>query len=74
MIIFEAKMFSRIIFLSLTYVIFVIFKLFCVQKEREKRWDEKNQEAIAEAVKQLDAYDKVGASFRTLSTCYNTRY
>lgn len=31
----------------------------CLQKERKKRWDEKNQEAIAEAVKQLDEFDKV---------------
>lgn len=30
-----------------------------VQKERKKRWDEKNQEAIAEALKQLDDFDKV---------------
>lgn len=30
-----------------------------LQKERKKKWDEKNQEAIAEAVKQLDEFDKV---------------
>lgn len=30
-----------------------------MQKERKKEWDEKNQEAIAEAVKQLDDFDKV---------------
>lgn len=30
-----------------------------MQKERKKRWDEKNQEAIAEAVKQLDEFEKV---------------
>lgn len=30
-----------------------------LQKERKRRWDEKNQEAIAEAVKQLDQFDKV---------------
>lgn len=29
------------------------------QKERKKKWDEKNQEAIAEAVKQLEEFDKV---------------
>lgn len=29
------------------------------QKERKKKWDEKNQEAIAQAVKQLDEFDKV---------------
>ncbi|GFP82230.1 tripeptidyl-peptidase 2 [Phtheirospermum japonicum] len=29
-----------------------------LKKERKKRWDEKNQEAIAEAVKQLDEFDK----------------
>ncbi|XP_047329580.1 tripeptidyl-peptidase 2 isoform X2 [Impatiens glandulifera] len=29
-----------------------------MKKERKKIWDEKNQEAIAEAVKQLDAFDK----------------
>lgn len=30
-----------------------------LQKERRKKWDEKNQEAITEAVKQLDEFDKV---------------
>ncbi|KAH6782852.1 tripeptidyl peptidase ii [Perilla frutescens var. hirtella] len=29
-----------------------------LKKERKKKWDEKNQEAIAEAVKQLDDFDK----------------
>ncbi|KAL2227071.1 UNVERIFIED_CONTAM: Tripeptidyl-peptidase 2 [Sesamum indicum] len=29
-----------------------------LKKERKKKWDEKNQEAIAEAVKQLDEFDK----------------
>lgn len=29
-----------------------------VKKERKRRWDEKNQEAIADAVKQLDQFDK----------------
>ncbi|KAK6155687.1 hypothetical protein DH2020_009935 [Rehmannia glutinosa] len=29
-----------------------------LKKERKKRWDEKNQEAIAEAVKHLDEFDK----------------
>ncbi|XP_010255392.1 PREDICTED: tripeptidyl-peptidase 2 [Nelumbo nucifera] len=29
-----------------------------VKKERKKKWDEKNQEAIAEAVKQLDEFDQ----------------
>ncbi|CAN4087751.1 unnamed protein product [Withania somnifera] len=29
-----------------------------VKKERKRRWDEKNQEATAEAVKQLDQFDK----------------
>ncbi|KAF9624676.1 hypothetical protein IFM89_012947 [Coptis chinensis] len=30
-----------------------------VQKEKKKKWDEKNQEAIAEAVKNLDQFDQV---------------
>ncbi|KAK4492767.1 hypothetical protein RD792_000087 [Penstemon davidsonii] len=30
-----------------------------LKKERKKRWDEKNQEAIADAVKQLDQFDKI---------------
>ncbi|KAG8381312.1 hypothetical protein BUALT_Bualt06G0109300 [Buddleja alternifolia] len=29
-----------------------------LKKERKKKWDEKNQEAIADAVKQLDEFDK----------------
>ncbi|KAL0317794.1 UNVERIFIED_CONTAM: Tripeptidyl-peptidase 2 [Sesamum angustifolium] len=29
-----------------------------LKKERKKKWDEKNQEAVAEAVKQLDEFDK----------------
>ncbi|XP_071686212.1 tripeptidyl-peptidase 2 [Rutidosis leptorrhynchoides] len=29
-----------------------------LKKERKKRWDEKNQETIAEAVKQLEEFDK----------------
>ncbi|CAH9123538.1 unnamed protein product [Cuscuta epithymum] len=42
----------------------MVFELFTdgltsrVKKERRKKWDEKNQEAIAEAVKQLDDFDK----------------
>ena len=38
------------------------FLIFLGQKERKKKWDEKHQEAIAEAVKCLDEFDKV-ASF-----------
>lgn len=30
-----------------------------MQKERKKKWDEKNQEAIANGVKKLDEFDKV---------------
>ncbi|GER51008.1 tripeptidyl-peptidase [Striga asiatica] len=30
----------------------------CAKKERKKKWDEKNHEAIAEAVKQLGEFDK----------------
>lgn len=30
-----------------------------LQKERRKKWDEKHQEAIAEAVKNLDEFDQV---------------
>ncbi|KAI9162128.1 hypothetical protein LWI28_024106 [Acer negundo] len=29
-----------------------------LKKERKKKWDEKNQEAIAKAIKQLDEFDK----------------
>ena len=29
------------------------------QEERKKKWDEKNQEAIAEAVKNLQEFDQV---------------
>ena len=29
------------------------------QKERRKKWDEKHQEVIAEAVKNLDEFDQV---------------
>ncbi|KZV44832.1 tripeptidyl-peptidase 2-like [Dorcoceras hygrometricum] len=29
-----------------------------IKKERKKRWDEKNQKAVAEAVKQLNVFDK----------------
>ncbi|XP_031094573.1 tripeptidyl-peptidase 2 isoform X2 [Ipomoea triloba] len=42
----------------------LVFELFTddltsrVKKERKKKWDEKNQEAITEAVKQLDEFDK----------------
>lgn len=40
-----------------------IYSLLClllvVQKERKKKWDEKNQEAISDAVKQLFDFDKV---------------
>lgn len=30
-----------------------------MQKERKKKWDEQNQEAIANGVKKLDEFDKV---------------
>lgn len=43
--------------------LFTSFYLFEIcnleQKERKKKWDEKLQETVAEAVKQLDELDKV---------------
>lgn len=33
--------------------------LFPGQKDRQKKWDEKNQEAIAKAVKHLEEFDQV---------------
>lgn len=32
---------------------------FSLQKERKKKWDDKNQEAIADGVKKLEEFDKV---------------
>ncbi|XP_009617650.1 tripeptidyl-peptidase 2 [Nicotiana tomentosiformis] len=43
---------------KLVYELFTDTLTSRVKKERKKRWDEKNQEAIAEAVKQLDEFDK----------------
>jgi len=34
-----------------------------LQKERKKKWDEKNQEEIAKAVKELEDFDKVFGKF-----------
>lgn len=36
------------------------------QKERKKKWDEKNQEAISEALKNLNEFDKVFINFPSL--------
>lgn len=33
--------------------------MFTLQSERKKKWEEKNQEAIAKAVKHLDEFDQV---------------
>ncbi|PHT87253.1 hypothetical protein T459_09359 [Capsicum annuum] len=44
---------------KLVYELFTDTLTSRVKKERKRRWDEKNQEAIAEAVKQLDQFDKV---------------
>jgi tripeptidyl-peptidase-2 len=30
-----------------------------LQKERKKKWDEENQEAISDALKQLNEFEKV---------------
>ncbi|KAL7107112.1 hypothetical protein ACP275_06G033500 [Erythranthe tilingii] len=43
---------------KLVYELFTSTLTDRLKKERKKRWDEKNQEAIAEAVKQLDEFDK----------------
>ncbi|CAA0834352.1 Tripeptidyl-peptidase 2 [Striga hermonthica] len=43
---------------KLVYEIFANTLTDRVKKERKKKWDEKNQEAIAEAVKQLGEFDK----------------
>ncbi|XP_069152321.1 tripeptidyl-peptidase 2 isoform X2 [Solanum lycopersicum] len=43
---------------KLVYELFTDTLTSRVKKERKRRWDEKNQEAIAEAVKQLDQFDK----------------
>ncbi|KAL2550422.1 Tripeptidyl-peptidase 2 [Forsythia ovata] len=43
---------------KLVYELFTNTLTSRLKEERKKRWDEKNQEAIAEAVKQLDEFDK----------------
>ncbi|KAL6541573.1 tripeptidyl-peptidase II Tpp2 [Orobanche gracilis] len=43
---------------KLVYELFTSTLTDRLKKERKKRWDEKNQESIAEAVKQLDEFDK----------------
>ncbi|KAL6545206.1 tripeptidyl-peptidase II Tpp2 [Orobanche hederae] len=43
---------------KLVYELFTSTLTDRLKEERKKRWDEKNQEAIAEAVKQLDEFDK----------------
>lgn len=48
--------------LQMTFFIFCLLT-FPGQKERKKKWDEKHQAAIAEAVKLLDEFDKVGILF-----------
>lgn len=53
-----------------------IFMFYCFlfltifQKERKKKWDEKNQEEIAKAVKYLDEFDQVVELVLSLSS-YN---
>ncbi|KAF5951388.1 hypothetical protein HYC85_009332 [Camellia sinensis] len=47
---------------KLVYELFTDTLTSRLKKERKKKWDEKHQEAIAEAVKCLDEFDKV-ASF-----------
>ncbi|KAL8478015.1 hypothetical protein ACS0TY_030060 [Phlomoides rotata] len=42
---------------KLVYELFTCTLKGRLKKERKKRWDEKNQEAIAEAVKQLDEFE-----------------
>lgn len=42
--------------------IYKSYMYFPLQKEIKKKWDEKNQEAIADAVKNLDEHDKVSKS------------
>lgn len=40
--------------------VFLLFpSLFLLQKERKRKWDEKNQEEIAKAVLHLDEFDQV---------------
>ncbi|KAK9291310.1 hypothetical protein L1049_019255 [Liquidambar formosana] len=43
---------------KLVYELFTDTLTSRLKKERKKKWDEKNQEAITEAVKQLDEFDK----------------
>ncbi|KAK4384978.1 Tripeptidyl-peptidase 2 [Sesamum angolense] len=43
---------------KLVYELFTSTLTDRLKKERKKKWDEKNQEAVAEAVKQLDEFDK----------------
>ncbi|KAF9604981.1 hypothetical protein IFM89_011674 [Coptis chinensis] len=44
---------------KLVYELFTSSLTSRLKKERKKKWDEKNQEAIAEAVKNLDQFDQV---------------
>ncbi|RWW15835.1 hypothetical protein GW17_00020311 [Ensete ventricosum] len=41
---------------------------YITQRERKKKWDEKNQEAISEALRQLNEFDKV-INFFLLAIC-----
>ncbi|KAL3524283.1 hypothetical protein ACH5RR_017117 [Cinchona calisaya] len=43
---------------KLVYELFTDTLTSRLKKERKKKWDERNQEALAEAVKQLDEFDK----------------
>lgn len=51
---------------KLVYELFTDTLTSRLKKERKKRWDEKNQEAIAQAVKQLDEFDKKHAKVEDL--------
>lgn len=61
------------------YIFHIILLYFCLlvglphitQKERKKKWDEKNQEAISEALWQLNEFEKV---FITIASKLNYLY
>ncbi|KAF9597398.1 hypothetical protein IFM89_017744 [Coptis chinensis] len=58
---------------KLVYELFTSSLTSRLKKERKKKWEEKNQEAIAEAVKNLDQFDQVRSrnSLRTCTVIYN---